>query len=266
MKMHTGTLKKMRTEFDTPVQYFLPLGEAEISMNELIGQKLILKYTGAIYCGNCGARTKKSFAQGFCYKCFISSPLTEECVLRPELCRAHEGIARDMKFAEGHCLIDHYVYLANTSSLKVGVTRHTQVPTRWIDQGASFAVPIAKTPDRYTAGLIEVALKEYMADKTNWRNMLKNIIPDIDLLVEADKAAALLPEELQQFLTDDMEVAELHFPVEEYPEQVKSLSFDKTSDITGKLSGIKGQYLLFEDGYCLNIRKFGGYEIEFYVE
>lgn len=259
--MLTGTLSKMRTELDEPVQYYLNLNDQELCLNNYIGSEITLKHTGNIFCRSCGTKTKKSFGEGFCYKCFISSPLTEECVLRPELCRAHEGIARDMNYAKTHCLIDHYVYLANSSSLKVGVTRHHQIPTRWIDQGASFAIPFAKTPDRHTAGAIEVALKEHIADKTNWRNMLKNNVPDIDLLEESDRVATLLPEEYQYFLVDDADIIAIRYPVQKYPDKVKSCSFDKTPEISGLLNGIKGQYLLFDGGHCLNIRKFSGYEI-----
>ncbi len=266
--VYNGTLRKMRTELlDGKVNYWLRVGDEEVALNDLVGKGIRLTYMDKIICLDCGATTKKSFAQGFCYKCFVSSPLTEECVLRPELCRAHEGVARDMKYAEGHCLIDHHVYLAVSSGVKVGVTRHTQIPTRWIDQGASYAIKLATVPNRHMAGLIEVALKEHMSDKTNWQRMLKNLVLEgVDLVEEKERAYELIPMELQEFFSDDDDITAIEYPVERYPEKVKSVSFDKQKVVEGRLVGIKGQYLIFEDNSVINIRKHGGYVVEVEVE
>lgn len=231
-------------------------------MNQLIGQEMSFHHNGEIFCIKCGAKTNKSFSQGFCYSCFITAPETEECVLRPELCQAHNGIARDMEYAKQHCLSDQYVYLAVSSGLKVGVTRSTQIPTRWIDQGASYAMIIAIAPNRHTAGLIEVALKDIFADKTNWQRMLKNQLPEpIDLFAERDRAAGHLPESLRACIVDDQQVQNISYPVLSYPQKVKAVNFDKLPDFNGKLVGIKGQYLIFETGQVLNVRKFSGYTI-----
>jgi len=261
-----GVISKMRTQNESPIQYHLPLGDELVDMNKLIGKDIEFEFSGEIHCVSCGKITKKSFAQGYCYPCFVSVPETSECILRPELCRAHEGISRDMKWSENHCLQDHYVYLAVSSGLKVGVTRSTQVPTRWIDQGAWKAIKLAQTPNRYLAGEIEVALKEYMSDKTNWQKMLKNdIATDIDLEDEKQKAWELLDEELQQYIVDDDEVMEIKYPVTAYPAKVKSQNFDKSPVIKGKLAGIKGQYLIFEDNSVLNIRRHTGYKIKLVI-
>jgi hypothetical protein len=183
-------------------------------------------------------------------------------VLHPELCRAHEGIARDMVYAAEHCLADQVVYLSYTSGLKVGVTRISQVPHRWIDQGAVGAIEIAKTPNRYTAGLIEVFLKDHLDDKTNWRNMLKKVLlVDGDLLNRKREVLQLLPGELAEFGSHNDAVTTISYPVETYPLKVGSLNFDKDPLIRGVLRGIKGQYLLFSDGKVINIRKFGGYRV-----
>ncbi len=259
----SGNISKMRTEHKNPVNYFLRVGEKEIEMNRLIGENISIKFSGRINCVKCGRETKKSFAQGYCYPCFISAPETEDCVLRPELCRAHEGIARDMEFAEGHCLVDHIVYLAVSSVIKVGVTRETQIPVRWMDQGASYAIKLARTPNRYLAGLIEVALKDVFADKTNWRNMLTNrIIENFDLIKEKKIAANTVPHNLQQYIIDDDSITEIYYPVAEYPLKVKTLSLDKVNEFSAILAGIKGQYLIFSGGFVLNIRKHGGYYIQ----
>jgi hypothetical protein len=255
-----GNLLKMSTCQTNDVDYFLNVSDRQYYVNEWIGHTLTLQYQHRINCIRCGRETKKSFFQGYCYPCFISAPETDECIIRPEKCMAHEGISRDMEWSKTHCLIDHYVYLAVSSGLKVGVTRHNQIPTRWIDQGASRAVVLAKTPNRHIAGLIEVDLKNHFADKTNWQQMLKNKVSrEINLNEERDKAAQLLREDLKEYLIDDAEVRTIHYPVKEFPEKVKSISFDKTDEYRGVLTGIKGQYLIFEDGSVFNVRKHNGY-------
>lgn len=246
-----------------PVEYFLPVGETEIPMNELIGKAISLKFTGQINCISCGKKTKTSFGQGFCYSCLQTAPEASETIMRPELSKAHLGIARDMEWAREHDLIEHFVYLAVSGELKVGVTRHHQVPTRWIDQGASDAIILAHTPNRHIAGIIEVYLKNFYSDKTNWRTMLQNnAIQEYDLLNEKMNAYQLLPEELKQYLHDDNRIWKMVYPVQCYPEKITSASFDKDQVISGTLNGIKGQYLIFDDGRVLNLRKHCGYWLE----
>jgi hypothetical protein len=263
----TGNLRKMLTANGEVIQYALPLGDQKVNLNELIGHRVKMVYQGIIHCIRCGRETSKSFAQGYCYPCFTTAPETEDCVLRPELCRAHEGIARDMEYARTHCLIEHVVYLSLTSGIKVGVTRNTQVPTRWIDQGAIRAIEIARTPNRYTAGLAEVALKKHMDDKTNWRKMLTGPGPQgIDLSQEKRKMSDFVPEDLRQFLVLEDRETFLNYPVASYPEKVNSLNFDKDTEVSGTLEGIKGQYLFFSGNRVINIRKFGGYLVSFRAE
>jgi hypothetical protein len=264
---YTGNIRKMEASQDQVVRYKLPVGERKINMNDLIGIPVTMEYLGHIHCIRCGRETSKSFSQGYCYPCFKNAPETEECVLKPELCRAHEGIARDMEYAKTHCLIEQVVYLSLTSGIKVGVTRSSQVPTRWIDQGAVRALEFARTPNRYTAGVMEVFLKGHIADKTNWRKMLSGSMPDAaDLPKEKERLAALVPESLALFITDNMQEVEFTYPVQHYPEKIKSLNFDKAPLVTGVLTGIKGQYLLLDQNRVINIRKFGGYQIRFKTE
>jgi len=259
----SGTIMKMGVELSNPVQYELPIGDETLPMNNLIGDYIVLKYTGDIFCISCGKKIGRSFSQGFCYPCFLNAPETSECIFRPELCEAQEGIARDMDWAEQHCLKDHYVYLAISSGDKVGVTRASQIPTRWIDQGAWKAIKLAKTPNRFTAGLIEVALKEHISDKTHWQRMLKNLRSEnIDLFQRKKEMVSYLSPELQNYEDDDNEIIEINYPVNEYPQKVKSVGFDKFPEIAGRLWGIKGQYLIFDDGRVINIRKHNGYKIK----
>ena len=263
---YNGTLLKMETKLVNPIEYELPIGDELIYMNPLIGKYIALKWLKEIYCVACGRKTNKSFAQGFCYPCFLNAPETSECIFRPELCRAQDGIARDMEWAENHCLQDHIVYLAISSGIKVGVTRSGQIPTRWIDQGAWQAIKLAKTPSRYTAGLIEVALKEHISDRTNWQRMLKNqLIEGVDLTIAKKEMIAHLPSDLQNYISEEDNITEINYPVNEYPEKVKSLSFDKLGEIAGRLWGVKGQYLIFDDGTVVNMRKHTGYMVELEV-
>ena len=262
MEMH-GQILKMKTELNHPVQYYLPIGNKHLGMNQWIGKHIQFHFNGEIYCLDCGQRTKKSFNQGFCYTCFQNSPMSSECIIKPELCRAHLGEGRDMEWEREHHLKDHYVYLAVSSGLKVGVTRDTQVPTRWIDQGASYAVPIARTPNRYLCGMIEVSLKQHLSDRTAWQRMLKNEIAHVDLKEKREEVFKLIPKEYHKYLLKKEDILNIQYPVYEYPTKVKSLSFDKTPTILGRLMGIKGQYLFFEDGQVLNMRKHQAYVLEF---
>ena len=256
-----GTLDKMSTLKINPVQYFLKLEEA-VPMNELIGKNISLQFTGSIYCTVCGKKTYKSFGEGMCYNCFANSPENAECILRPELCLAHEGKGRDMEWEKAHHLKPHYVYLALVDQVKVGVTRETQIPTRWIDQGANQAIILSETPYRQLAGRIEVALKTYFTDKTNWMRMLRNEFDSsIDLVKTKELISEKMEEELRQYVSPNNEVLTIEYPVLAYTEKIKSIGFDKLPKIERKLIGIRGQYLIFEGGEVINIRKHSGYEV-----
>lgn len=269
--MLKGELRKLKTRIDEEtgeVTYTLPLYDTnsqEGSVHELmgaIGRPIRITFDGVIHCTNCGVKTKKTFMDGLCYKCFQSAPQASPCVLRPELCRAHLGEGRDLEWEEANHNQPHIVYLAASDVVKVGVTRKTQVPTRWIDQGANLAIILAETPNRFTAGQIEVALKQSFTDKTNWRKMLTNDVDDaIDLVSLKWELEELLPSDIADYITDDDEVLSLNYPVLNYPEKVKSLSLDKVPEINEELAGIKGQYLIFSSGNVMNIRKHAGYQV-----
>ncbi len=260
---YSGHLLKMKTRYADPIEYTLGLGDDEVFMNDFIGKPVSITFNGQINCIVCGNRTKKAFGQGFCYPCFANAPQAAECIIRPELCRAHLGEGRDVEWERTHHLQTHYVYLAVASGIKVGVTRGDQIPTRWIDQGAWKGIKLAETPNRYLAGRIEVELKQHISDKTNWQKMLKNIqAVDIDPIAERERMKAELPEELQQYCLDDSEVIEINYPVIKFPEKVKSLNLDKTPEVGGTLTGIKGQYLMFDELNVINVRKFSGYFVE----
>ena len=267
-----GNLRKMISENSKPVSYSLPVGDNVIGLNEFLDQKITLKYTGTINCIACGRKTSKSFQQGYCFPCMRSLAECDSCIVKPELCHFDEGTCRDAEWAMGHCMQDHFVYLANTSGVKVGITRHTQIPTRWIDQGATQALPMYKVASRKISGLLEVIIGNHVADRTDWRKMLKGNAEEIDLKARRDELAAACEKEINKLIKKlpdgsieylpKARQTKIEYPVLEHPEKVTSLNFDKTENISGTLRGIKGQYLILDSG-VLNIRKFGGYEIEF---
>jgi len=259
----TGSIKKMIGSLQSPIEYLLPIGDQTIPMNPLIGTTIKLTNEGLINCIACGRKTNKSFSQGHCFPCMRSLPQCDSCIIKPELCHFDQGTCRDEQWGKDNCLRDHFVYLANSSGVKVGITRGTQVPTRWIDQGASQALPIFRVSNRLLSGRIEVALKAFFTDKTNWRKMLRNEVDEeINLEDEKWSLEEHLPVDILELFSENDDIVELNYPVLEFPEKVKSVSFDKTPSISGKLMGIKGQYLLFEGGEVLNIRKHTGYYIE----
>jgi hypothetical protein len=261
--MALGNLSKMRVKQADPIEYTLNLGENAIDMNALLGKEISIRFTGIINCVNCGKVTKKSFGQGFCYKCFINSPSNAECIIRPELCEAHIGKGRDPEWEETNHNKPHVVYLAFTDAVKVGVTRVDQIPTRWIDQGANKAIVLAETPYRRIAGEIEVAMKEHFTDKTNWRTMLKGEVDDsLEPVAEKEEALEVFPEEFEEFYSEDDTFYEFNYPVQEYPSKLNSINLEKMNEFEGRLVGIKGQYLLLSSNRVFNVRNHSGYQIE----
>lgn len=270
MTLNIGHLKKLKSEWQSPINYYFRYGDQEILLNTCLRKTITLTYTGNIYCIQCGRKTNKSFQQGYCFPCLRRLQECQLCIIHPERCLVERGRCSDHDWAHAQCNQPHIVYLANSSGLKVGITRDTQVPARWIDQGAIQALTIFKVKNRYQAGMMEVALKQFVADRTNWRGMLKNQLTLIDLITARNKlctqARDAIEKVMRQFKADDIlpidgENIILNYPVLVYPQQVSALSFDKTSVVQGELLGMKGQYLIFEQG-VLNVRKFAGYEIQ----
>jgi hypothetical protein len=186
--------------------------------------------------------------------------------MRPELSTAHLGKEdRDLEYEKKVQLKPHIVYLANSSNVKVGVTRKGQVPTRWIDQGAHEALEILEAPNRYLAGITEVALKSFVADKTNWRKMLKNDVEDESLTVWRDRLKQYIPDEALDYFIASNNETNIVFPVNKYPEKPKSLNIEKEQSYRGKLVGIKGQYLIFEDERVFNVRSNEGLVVRFSI-
>ncbi len=254
-----GQISKMISDIGNPIQYFLPIGEEKLMLNKYIGEIVKIDFNDEIRCINCNNRIKKTYMQGYCYPCFITLPQTEECIFKPHLCRAHLGEARNMEWAEKNCLAPTYVYLSLTSNLKVGVTRYNHIPSRWIDQGAHFAIKFAKTPNRHLAGLIELEISKYISDRTQWRKMILGQYEKLDLLQKKNDLQNYLSDELKKYLLKDEKTIELKYPVIQNLDKIKSFNIEKLKSLDKKLIGIKGQYLMFDDNHVLNIRKYTGY-------
>jgi hypothetical protein len=267
-----GYTEKMITELANPVRYYLRLNDSNIALNTLMGEEISLRFTGRIACIHCHAPIKKTFNQGYCYPCFSRLAQCDMCIMKPETCHYHLGTCREPEWGESFCFQPHIVYLANSSGIKVGITRQTQLPTRWIDQGAIQGLPVFKTNSRYLAGLLEVILAKHVSDKTSWQKMLKSQPETLDLIAQRDLLLSLCEAELaaiqQKCVPEAIEllfneaVLDIHYPIQYYPNKVTSFNFDQQAEVSGVLQGIKGQYLLLDTG-VLNLRKFTGYELEF---
>ena len=257
----TGVVRKMRSRFHNPVSYSARLGDNEIALNPLLGRKVQLNFSGNIFCIECGRKTKKSFNQGYCYPCFKRLEQWFTCLIHPEKCRCQDG----------DCIQSHVVYLANSSGLKVGITRMTQIPARWIDQGATQALAIIRVRSRLQSGELEMAFKQHVADKTNWRDMLKGKAAKLDMAGERDRLLAACEEDIKELkarfgfpaisILKGIDPVSIDYPVEAYPAKITSLNLDNEPVVSGTLKGIKGQYLIFDSG-VINLRRFSGYEVE----
>lgn len=255
----------MFVEATNPVSYRLELGGQQAILSEWLGKQISLEYLQQIECIHCGRLTRKSFSQGYCYPCFSNLAQCDRCIMSPEKCHFHLGTCRQPEWGMSHCMRPHIIYLSNTSGVKIGITRETQLPTRWIDQGAIQAIPVLRVSKRYHAGLIEHVFRQYVSDRTNWRNMLKNEVEVIDLHQVFESIWPQVKAQLEPELIADVEeiasvdgVTSLDYPAIKYPLKVTSFNLDKQPLVEGRLDAIKGQYLILDNG-VINIRKYGGY-------
>ncbi|HCH32374.1 MAG TPA: DUF2797 domain-containing protein [Oceanospirillaceae bacterium] len=274
-QVHSGHLTKLVTHIDAvpdaQVQYTLVLDEQRVPLNTLIGQQVRLEHLGQINCSNCGRKTKKSYSQGYCFPCMQKLPQCDLCIMSPERCHFDAGTCRDEAWGQAFCMQPHIVYLANSSGLKVGITRVNQMPTRWLDQGAAQAMPIMQVATRKLSGDVETVLKQYVADKTNWRKLLKGDAEHVDLAHAADALLNQAEADLEALLGNlnhthyqwlDTPAISMRYPVLEYPNKIVSHNLDKEPVLEGRLMGIKGQYLIF-DTAVINIRKYSSYLVQF---
>tara|TARA_R110000868_G_scaffold201909_5_gene449421 strand:+ start:6091 stop:6933 length:843 start_codon:yes stop_codon:yes gene_type:complete len=274
MSNYQGNIRKMRvaTNNEHLALYQLPIGEQLIEMNPLIGTELKVSFDNTIHCVHCQSLTKKSFNQGYCYRCLMKLAQCDTCIIKPELCHYDAGTCREPSWGEANCLNDHFVYLANTGTIKVGITRHVRdnVSSRWIDQGATQAMAIMRVQNRLTSGLVESAMKAFIADKTNWRTMLKSQPDNTDLQQLKVELLTHIEDQLDEIIEEygfqaieilDLPPVDIHYPVEQYPDKVKSINLDKDLSFSGILQGIKGQYWMLDGDRVINMRKYAGYHL-----
>ena len=271
METYEGHLAKMKTRLvDGDVAYQLPLDELRVDLNPLLGRTVSLSFRGVIHCTECGRKIKKTYNEGMCFPCTRALACADMCIVKPELCHYHLGTCREPEWGLAHCMTTHYVYLANASGIKVGITRAVNIPFRWMDQGAAEALPILKVATRLQSGKLEVMFKDLVADKTNWRKMLTGDPESVDLCALRDGFLAEQHDQIEAFAQEwgpgsverlpDAEVVRLSYPIRTYPKKIVSHNFDKHGEVGGVLEGIKGQYLIFDTG-VINIRKFAGYHV-----
>ena len=254
-----GKIVGFAHRYEEPVGYELLIGEEQIYLNEWIGQDITIQHTGQITCVHCGRKIKKTYNNGSCYPCFTTRPDNDLCIVKPHECHFEKGTCRDEDFAHTHCMIPHYVYLAISSGVKVGITRKNNEKKRWVDQGAVRAFPIAEVPTRKMAGEIEIILSQHIGDKTNWRKMLKSDIDWVDLKELRENLMEKIPSSFQSYLLREEEWTDISYPYGDPLEKITAYNLDKQPIIEDRLIGIKGSYLLFSKG-VLNIRKYAGYE------
>ena len=271
IELARGSLSKMAVSLQAPVvQYSFRLDDTQVPVNPFIGQRLRLEYLGAIHCSHCGKRTKTSFSQGYCYPCMTKLAQCDVCIMAPEKCHYDAGTCREPSWGEQFCMTDHVVYLANSSGIKVGITRATQLPTRWLDQGATQALPIVRVATRQQSGLVEDLLRSQVPDRTNWRALLKGDAEELDLVAIREQVFDACADGLRELQgrfglqavqpLADAEVVQMKYPVEAYPSKIVSFNLDKDPVVEGTLLGIKGQYLIFDTG-VINIRKYTAYQL-----
>jgi hypothetical protein len=250
-------LKKMRTELEKGrVRYFLTSeDQVEHDVNQWIGKTLRISHLGKISCVNCQRPLKKTMHEGYCYPCFMKLAACDSCVMRPHTCHFHLGTCREPEWGLKNCFIPHYLYLAKTSSIKVGLTKN--VPHRWMDQGATEAQVIGVFSSRKEAGLAEEFLKTHYADRTNFRAMLKGTCEDDRKLnQEVERSRELLESFEFQLETLTLEIG---YPGEGAGAKIKSIQFNPAEETVETLIGIRGQYLIFASGVVVNIRKHTGH-------
>jgi len=257
--MFRDTLKKMETQLGEIVHYTLDINGVRHEMNDYIGTQIRIEWSGSVIC-QCGKKAEKFYRSSYCYKCFWESPLASQSIFKPELCTAHLGIEeRDLEWEKEFQIAPHYVYLANSSGIKVGITRGSQGVIRWMDQGASQAILLAEVPNRRFSGDIEVSLKGFVADVTNWRKMLSGVPKSVDLVKLKKELSVHIPKDFKKYMIADNSITEIRYPVTQYPKKIKSVKLDKSPIIEGMLLGIKGQYLLLDGDRVFNVRSHEGF-------
>lgn len=255
-----GFIRGLSHQYESPIRYSLELTTGMIALNPYIGKEISIRHLGEIRCIACGRRVKKTYNNGYCYPCFTNLPENDLCIVKPHECHYDLGTCRDPSFGEAHCMVPHYVYLAVSSDVKVGITRKTNEMRRWMDQGAVKAIPIAELPTRKKAGELEFDLSRTMPDKTNWRKMLRGVVEEVDLSELREEVQRRFPPDFMPYKIGAEEVRQFQYPLREEVTHLTPFHLEK-EEIRDRLIGIKAQYLLFSRG-ILHVRKYAGYLVQ----
>ncbi|RKD87030.1 DUF2797 domain-containing protein [Kushneria marisflavi] len=267
-----GGLSRMMITADATgrAHYHLRLGEHVEPLNVWLGHDITLCFAGRIVCVNCQQPTRKSFGQGHCYACFRRLARCDTCMMAPERCHYFQGTCREPEWGERHCFAPHVVYLASSSGAKVGITKPSQMPTRWLDQGAVQALPILSVASRRQSGMVEALFRNEISDRTHWQRMLKGETADVDLISLRDDLMMRLAPGIASLRAqfgednirayDEQTVARFDYPVLAWPERVSAFNLERTPQVEGRLMGMKGQYLMLDTG-VINLRKYTGYQV-----
>ena len=249
------------TPLITVVEYALLLDEQRISLSAQVGQSIRLKFLGQSTCGNCHVSVNKLEGGGYCKNCFFSLARCDRCFVSPERCHFAQGTCREPQWGESYCMQPHVVYLANSSGPKVGITRADRNFYRWLSQGAVQGMVIAHAKTRRDAGLLEVAIKSKVSDKTNWRRMVSMQPQNLDLLQLARQlqSAIELPEGTQW--VSAMIGHDLAYPIQSHAPAQRLIISETNPELLDNLHGIKGQYLLLSQG-AFNVAAHGGMTVE----
>lgn len=263
-----GYLREMSHEVARPIEYSWAFDDGQTArVNDWLGKSVRIQFLGQKRCVHCGRSVTKLYQAGYCFPCVTTLAETDLCIVKPEICHFHLGTCRDDQYGESHCMIPHYVYLAVSSQVKVGLTRKHRELTRWMDQGAVGGLLFAEVPNRKAAGELEVEIARELPDKTDWRKLITGVVAQVDLEALATIVAARLPEQWQRYLIEQRTVHHLSYPTFD-PERIgkaKSHSLDKSPVIEGTLIAIRGQYLIFDHG-AVQIRKHAGFLCDITVE
>jgi hypothetical protein len=265
----SGVLRMMQIVPARPVEYTLQLDGDPIPLSDLLGRRLSIRFDGKITCQNCGSLTRKSYGDGYCYRCFTTLARCDLCVVSPDRCHYAAGTCREPAWGESFCMQPHLVYLANSAGAKVGITKPENLPWRWLDQGATQAAVIMRTQSRFQAGCVEAALARYVSDRTDWRELIGRDAAEIDLPElaarlrrDAAKELELLESRFAGALSWSAEAVpeRFEYPVMAYASPANGLSLTAGGEIVGTLLGIKGQYLMFDSG-VFNVRRHTSYHV-----
>jgi len=230
-----------------------------LHLNSYIGHTIVID--GPVYtrCLGCRSVYKKLYKRGYCYLCFNNLAVCDLCVLQPHRCHFHLNTCREPDWGIKHCFQPHYVYLSYTDKVKIGITRVHNLTTRMMHQGAIACLPVLLVPSRKIAGLIEISVKEHFSMTTAWKGMLNSRDVDADVLYAS-----------RDLFYREFDHNAYQHVIPTWYKDVIRISYPLSCDVTtsilqlpihDRLVGLKGMYMIFENG-VFNMRRLAGVTCE----